>query len=193
MPTVLAWLRRRTLGFRWPSRRRDLRRELREQATEDYWRRRERARSRRFRLVEHRYRLASLVAGASDSIEVVRGAVPALLRAFASGGLLLAAVLALEMGLACCAAPWLVPAGDSTPRLGAFPALAVQVSASLLGFYLASVSIVLGTSYHDVSADVRALVLGNARTRLYLASMGMAIGAGLTLVLLQSFGSRSAT
>ena len=184
---VLVWVRRSATRFRWRSGRRDLRRQLKEQATEDYWRRRERARSRRFRLVEHRYRLASLVAGARDSIEVVRGAVPALLRALASGGLLLAAVLALEMGLACCAAPWLVPAGDATPPLGAFPTLAVQVSASLLGFYLASVSIVLGTSYNDVSADVRALVLGNARTRLYLASMGLAIGAGLTLVLLQSF------
>ena len=188
LSTVPAWVRQSVARFHWPSGRRDLRRELKEQDTEDYWHRRERARSRRFRLVEHRYRLASLVAGASDSIEVVRGAIPVLLRALASGGLLLAAVLALEMGLARCAAPWLVPAGASTPRLGAFPTLAVQVSASLLGFYLASVSIVLGTSYHDVSADVRALVLGNARTRLYLKSMGMAIGAGLTLLLLQSFG-----
>lgn len=184
---VLAWVRRSATRFRWRSGRRDLRRELKEQATEDYWRRRERDRSRRFRLVALWYHFSSFRAGARDSIEVVRGAVPALLRALASGGLLLAAVLALEMGLACCAAPWLVPTGDVTPPLGAFPTLAVQVSASLLGFYLASVSIVLGTSYHDVSADVRALVLGNARTRLYLASMGLAIGAGLTLVLLQSF------
>ena len=62
-----------------------------------------------------------------------------------------------------------------------------QVSASLLGFYLASVGIVLGTSYPKVSADVRSLVLGNTPTKLYLAAVGMSIGAGLTLVLLQGF------
>ena len=190
MPTVLAWLRRRTLGFRWPSRRRDLRRELREQATEDYWHRRARTHSRRLRRVAHRYRLASFVADARDGIAVVGGAIPSLLRAFAFGGLLVVAVLALEMCLAQYAVPNLVPAGDSAPPLGAFPTLSAQVAASLLGFYLASVGIVLGASYgnQNVSAGVRALVLGNVRARLYLAAIGMAIGAGLALVLLQSFG-----
>ena len=190
MPTVLAWLRRRTLGFRWPSRRRDLRRELREQATEDYWHRLARTHSRRLRRVAHRYRLASFVADARDGIAVVGGAIPSLLRAFAFGGLLVVAVLALEMCLAQYAVPNLVPAGDSAPPLGAFPTLSAQVAASLLGFYLASVGIVLGASYgnQNVSAGVRALVLGNVRARLYLAAIGMAIGAGLALVLLQSFG-----
>ena len=50
-------------------------------------------------------------------------------------------------------------------------------------------SVVLGTSYHNVSAEVRYLVLGNPRVRLYLASVGMAIGAGLTLVFLQSMAA----
>ena len=190
LPTVLAWLRRRTVGFRWRHRRRDLRRALKEQATEDYWHRRARTQSRRLRRVAHRYRLASFVADARDHIAVVGGAIPSLLRAFAFGGLLVVAVLALEMCLAHYAVPNLVPAGDSAPPLGAFPTLSAQVAASLLGFYLASVGIVLGTSYgnQDVSAGVRALVLGNVRARLYLAAIGMAIGAGLALVLLQSFG-----
>ena len=94
----------------------------------------------------------------------------------------------IERCLAGYVAPMLVPTGDLPPPLGTFPTLAVQVSASLLGFYLASVSIVLGTSYQDVSADVRALVLGSARVRLYLQSVGMAIGVGLILVLSQSLG-----
>ena len=82
--------------------------------------------------------------------------------------------------------PVIIPSGNSDPPLNIFPTLAVQVSASLLGFYLASVSIVLGQSYSNVSADVRELVLGNPQTKLHLGSVGMAIGAGLTLVLLQS-------
>ena len=188
LSTVIAGRLRGWLQPVWHSRRRDLRRELKEQSTEDYWRRRERSRSRRFWLVARRYRLESLLAGSRDSIGIVRGAIPSLLRALAYGGLLLVAVLALEMGLADYVAPKLIPSGDSLPPLGTFPTLAVQVSASLLGFYLASVGIVLGMSYRDVSAGVRALVLGNARTRLYLASIGTAIGGGLTLVLLQSFG-----
>ena len=72
--------------------------------------------------------------------------------------------------------------------MGSFPGLAVEVTASLLGFYLAGISIVLSTSYHNVSSDVRELVLGTPRVKIYLATVGMAIGAGLTLVLLQSTG-----
>ena len=82
--------------------------------------------------------------------------------------------------------PSLIPSGDTPPPLDAFPRLATQVSASLLGFYLASVGIVLGTAYHEVSSDVRALIFGNARTKLYLQSIGIAIGAGLILILLKS-------
>ena len=78
---------------------------------------------------------------------------------------MLAAVLLAEFLLACYLWPNLIPSEDSMPPFGTFPTLAVQVSASLLGFYLASVSIVLGMTYHDVSAEVRTLVIGSPRTR----------------------------
>ena len=146
------------------------------------------ARSRQFWLVKQRYRLGSLVSHAREDIEMVRTDVLGLLRAFALGGLLVVAVLAIEKVLTVYVALPLVPGEDSLPLVGAFPTLAVQVSASLLGFYLASVGIVLGTSYRDVPTDVRGLVHGSARTRLHLASIGMSIGAGLTLILLPSLG-----
>ena len=97
-------------------------------------------------------------------------------------------VLGAEFALVQWVASWLVPSGADPPPLSAFPTLAVQVSASLLGFYLASVGIVLGTSYHDAPSGLRSLVLRNPRTELELKSIGAAIAAGLTLVLLQSLG-----
>ena len=172
----------------WPlSRRsRNLRRELKEQSTEEYWQQRERSRSRGLRVISHRYRLESFAHGTQRNLGIVRDAFFQLLRAFCAGALLFAAVLLAEFFLARYVWPSLVPSGQSVPPLTAFPILAVQVSASLLGFYLAGVSVVLGTSYHNVSAEVRYLVLRNPGVRLYLASVGMAIGAGLTLVFLQS-------
>ncbi len=121
-------------------------------------------------------------------VGIVRRAFILLIRAFSAGAILLATLLLAEFLLVRYGWPNLIPSGNSIPPLGAFPTLAVQVSASLLGFYLASVSIVLGQSYSNVSADVRDLVLGNRRVRLYLKSVGIAIGAGLTLILLQSVG-----
>ena len=173
---------RRPLG----QRSRNLRRELKEQSSEEYWRQRERSRSRGLRVISHRYRLESFAHGTQRNLGIVRDAIFQLLRAFCAGALLFAAVLLAEFFLARYVWPDLVPSGQSVPPLTTFPTLAVQVSASLLGFYLAGVSVVLGTSYHNVSAEVRYLVLGNPRVRLYLASVGMAIGTGLTLVFLQS-------
>ena len=174
--------------IRWPlgQRSRNLGRELKEQSTEEYWRQRDRSRSRGLRVISYRYRLESFAHGTQRNLGIVRDAFFQLLRAFCAGALLFAAVLLAEFFLARYVWPGLVPSGQSVPPLSAFPTLAVQVSASLLGFYLAGVSVVLGTSYHNVSAEVRYLVLGNPRVRLYLASVGMAIGAGLTLVFLQS-------
>ena len=102
------------------------------------------------------------------------------------GAVLIGAVLALEWLLARRIAPWLVPVAPSGPPLAAFPVLAVQVLATFLGFYLAAVSIVLGQSYHDVSAAVRNLILQNRETRLYLGSIGLSLGVGLTLVVVRS-------
>ena len=188
LPAVIASLRRRVAWPHWRPRPRNLKRDLKEQSTEGYWHRRARAHSRRFWFVAHRYRLEHHLTGARDRATIALGVIPSLLRAFACGGLLLVAVLAIEFSLARYVAPTLVPTGPPALLLKAFPTLAVQVSASLLGFYLASVSIVLGTSYHRVSAGVRALVLGNVRTKFYLESIGMAIGTGLALILLQSVG-----
>ncbi len=113
-------------------------------------------------------------------------AVPWLLAALALGGLLLGLVKGVEYYAALRFAQWLLPSGESGTSLTEFPTLAVQVSASLLGFYLASVSIVLGTSYHDVSADVRRLILANPQVRIYLFLIGISIGAGLALLLLEA-------
>ena len=169
---------------RWFRRPQDLRRKLEDQFTEDYWRRRTKVQSHRFQFVKYRYRLGSFVADAREGIGIVLGTIISLLRSFFGGMLLIGLVLVAEILLSHYVTDRLMPAGEPLPS--ALPTLAVQVSASLLGFYLASVGIVLGTSYREVSAGVRELVLGNARTRLYLASIGFAIGSGLTLVLLKS-------
>lgn len=188
MRGVVAILRELGARISWPlgRRSRDLRRELKEQSTEEYWRQREISRSRGLRIISLRYWLESSAHGTQRNLGIVRDAFFRLLRAFCMGALLFAAMLLAEFFLSRYVWPGLVPSGQSVPPLSAFPTLAVQVSASLLGFYLAGVSVVLGTSYHNVSAEVRYLVLGNPRVRLYLASVGMAIGAGLTLVFLQS-------
>ena len=183
--TPFSWLPRRAASFRRRVRERHLKRLLKEQSTESYWRRRESSRSRRLWLVANRYHLDSNANKIRENISITLGVIPSLLGAFAFGGILFGVVLVIERGLAQYVASSLIPTESVSP-LGAFPTLAVQVTASLLGFYLASVSIVLGTSYRNVSADVRAIVLGSTRTRLYLKSIGMAIGAGLTIVLLGS-------
>ena len=186
--TAVSWLRPVAAWIGWRFGPRDLRREVAQQSTERYWRRRVRARSRRLWFVEHRYRFSSLINRVRHRAGIVRSTLLGLLRAVALGGVLIAAVLTIEQALIHYFTLPLVPGTETPPPMGAFPTLAVQVSASLLGFYLASVSIVLGTSYHNVPAEVRKLVLENARTRLYLASIGSSIGAGLALMLLRSLG-----
>ena len=186
--SAFAALRRSALASRRSSGPRDLRRELEEQSTEDYWRRREQSRRRRFRLVARWHGLALQWANARQQVGFLLGAFRSVLGGFTFGGLLIGAVLVVEVWLERYASPGLIPAGETTPPLSAFPTLAVQVSASLLGFYLASVGIVLGTSYHDAPSGLRSLVLGNPRTKFQLKLIGTAIGAGLSLVLLQSLG-----
>ena len=187
---LIAILKETRSDVHWPlgSKARNLNRRLKKQSTEEYWRNRDRAASGRLRVIANRYSIGSLVDHFRRDIGIIRSALILLLRAFSVGAILLATLLLAEVFLDIYVWPDLIPAGNSIPPLGEFPTLAVQVSASLLGFYLASVSIVLGQSYSNVSADVRDLVLGSRRVRLYLKSVGIAIGAGLTLVFLQSLG-----
>ena len=189
----LAALRRRAVrpwrSYRQRRLRRHLRRELRDQSTEDYWRRREQSRHRRFRLVALRHNLGLRLASAREQAGILVSAVAPLIQGSALGGLALSGILGAEVALAQWVASWLVPSGADPPPLSAFPTLAVQVSASLLGFYFASVGIVLGTSYHDAPSGLRSLVLHNPRTQLQLRTIGAAIAAGLALVLLQSLGA----
>ena len=192
---------------------RDLQGQLDQQSTEHYWRRRDRSRRRRFRLVARWHGLRARWGSAGQQLGFLLGAFRSVLGGFAFGGFLIGVVLVVEVWLARYAAPSLsravegaptlggfseiatailaielIPSAETTPPLSAFPTLAVQVSASLLGFYLASVGIVLGTSYHDAPSGLRSLVLGNPRTRFQLSLIGTAIGAGLSLVSLQSLG-----
>ena len=163
------------------SRARELERDLLEQSGEDYWKKRARSQSRQRRLDAIRSQLDSRRTGLLEYGSILRKSfLPAILGA-SKGGLLLVAVLAAEMVLGRHYPPLLIPSADSAPFLASFPTLAVQVSASLLGFYLASVSIVLGRNYSDVSANVRELVLGNPRSRVYLTAIGFAIGPGLLI------------
>ena len=201
LSTIVALSRRGVDRARRRFRPRKLRRALHEQSTEDFWRRRGKARSRGLWLVRGRYLLRAITEDAKDIFGIALDALRSLVKGLALGALVLIAALALESWIdgrltRLALESWiggrltglaLIPTGDTKPPFDAFPTLAVQVSASLLGFYLASVSIVLGTSYHDVSGDVRALVLDDTRTRLHLKAVGVAIGAGLSLVLLQSF------
>ena len=155
-------LRRRVAVFR-------LRREARGQRTETYWRRRQARQRRRLRLIAFRYSWRFHAAGARERVGIAFTTFGAVVKAIVVGGALAAMVLAGEQVIARYAFPSLVPEGDSALPLGPLLTIAIPVSASFLGFYLASVSIVLGTSYHDVSPAVRSLVLSNARTRVYLS------------------------
>lgn len=165
---------------------RDLQREQLEQGTEQYWRHRERVISWRFKLLKLRYSFWSRAINMRSGAGLIRGTLASLVRQVASGVLIFAIVLVVEQVLFHRAGLALIPTGETELSLGAFPALAVQVLAAFLGFYLATVGIVLGNAYHDVSSAVRAIILKNRQTRLYLRSIGMAIGAGAMIVLLQS-------
>ena len=168
------------------SRPRDLRREQIEQATEKYWRHRERATSWRFRALNLRYSFWSRATNMRSSAGLILRSLASLFWPVVSGVLIVGIVIGVEQALTQCVGLGLVPTGDPEPPLSTFPALAVQVLAAFLGFYLATVGIVVGNAYPDVSSAVRDVILKNAQTRLYLKSIGMAIGAGILLVLLTS-------
>lgn len=166
--------------------RRDLKRELRDQAAPDYGRRREEAQARRFRLVRLRHGFGLRSRSFRDRAATVRADAAGMLPAFGGGALAFGAAWAIEAALAGYAVPRIVPAGEAP--LGVVPAIAVPVAATLLGIYFASVGIVLSTSYQRVSVRVRYLVLGDARRRGRLRTIVFAIGWGIALALLPGFG-----
>lgn len=170
------------------SRPRNLRREVQAQKTKGYWRRRERVRHRRFQIVKNRHRLWSIKASARENSGIFLTTVRSLARASVLGGLIAASILAVEWLLVHEAGLGLISSSEPKPPISAFPQLAVTVLAALLGFYLATVGIVLGNAYEEVSARVRSLILDSDRTRIYLATIGLSIGAGLLLVLLEGLG-----
>ena len=184
--TPLPWLHAQLARLRRTRRERRLKRLLDDQATQQYWRRRQATHARQFWFVARNYRLRLQVANYRDYLHLFRGALPALVRSFAFGALLVFSVLGIEAIVARYIFTSVLLPEDSDFPLSSFPVIATQVSASLLGFYLASVSIVLGQSYYRVSSGARDIVLNNARTRFYLRSIGLSIGAGLTLVLMRS-------
>ena len=171
----------RAKAARWRLRRRAL-----QQQTQTYWRHRERRQLRRLKLVAYSYSLRFHAASARERAGIAFTTLGAVAKALMGGGLLAATVLAAEQAIAHYAFSTLIPKGNAVLALDPLLIIAIPVSASFLGFYLASVSIVLGTSYHDVSPEVRNIVLANARTRVYLASIAAALGAGSLLLFLSS-------
>ena len=171
---------------------RNLRRDLQKQTTEEYWQQRGRTGFFARRVTPLKEGLGSSLSDAVGSLRpvpgILRAAILPVLVALLVGLSFIGTAIVAEFFLTQRIWHVLVPSGESAPPMASFPGLAVEVTASLLGFYLAGVSIVLSTSYHNVSSDVRELVLGTPRVKIYLATVGMAIGAGLTLVLLQSGG-----
>ena len=165
-------------------RRRNLRSELTDLQTERFWSRRQRANSRRLFAHTLLFRLRSWASNGLERLGDVRSAVTSTLKACFLGALFLLAIVAIENVLVHRFSLGLLPS-DQSSFVEVFPTVAVQVMAAFLGFYLATVGIVLGNAYHDVSEAVRNLVLDNAQTRLYLGFIGLTIGAGLVMVLLR--------
>lgn len=166
-------------------RRRSLRQVSGRIMTNGYWRRRERSADRRFKVLRVKYHTATSFSNLTTSVAIIRRGVIGTLKASLFGVLLIGGVMAMEALLIRHAGlPVLLP--KSSAPFGTFPGLAAQILAALLGFYLATVGIVLGNAYQDVADSVRQLVLRNAVTERYLRIVGMSIGAGLAIVLLQS-------
>ena len=97
-------------------------------------------------------------------------------------------ILYLESQLLPGIAPGVVEANESIAGFAEFRNLAVQVLAALVGFYLATVGIVLGNAYQDESTSVRSVILANRDSRFYLQLLGWTIGAGAALAFIEAFG-----
>ena len=163
---------------------RNLRREFADMQSEKFWSSRERANTWRLRRLLVLFGLRSSASNLRNRWRDLRYAVTSTLKWSLFGALFIVAIVGIENVLIYrCSLELLT--SDPSSSIDTFPAVAVQVLAAFLGFYLATVGIVLGNAYHDVSRAVRDLVLDNAQTRLYLGFIGLSIGAGLVIILLQ--------
>ena len=168
-------------------RRHKLRREFRGVMTQNFWRRRERASSRRFGTLRVKFRLWSLSSNALSETQTLLRALFSTFKASILGVLLLALLLCVEMALVQYAGLGFIRAKPAT-SIGEFLSVSVYVLAALLGFLLATVGIVLGNAYQDVSAAVREVILSDTRTRAYLKLVGLSIGVGIGIVLINGLG-----
>lgn len=173
------------------SRTPNLGRELREQATEAYWRRREQSHPRWSKIVNLCSVVWLFIIGYLRQNRILQRIFNSPVQFGCVCLSLFILIVIIENILFTCAQLPLIPTGTSRQTITVFPSLAVPVLAALLGFYLATVGIVLGNAYGDVAATVRELILKSSQTRRYLVSIGISIGAGLVLVLLQSVGLES--
>ena len=162
-------------------RQRKLRRDSEELGTQEFWRRRERAESRHFKFLKLRFNIRSHIINGRDNVRILRGSAASMLRASVLGILLLVVAVAIDTELN------FIPS-NPVFSAGTFSGIAVPVTAALLGFYLATVGIILGNAYHDVSSAVRQLILSNRETKLYLSSVGMSIAMGLAIILAENTG-----
>ena len=167
---------------------RKLRRDWEEIRTQEFWSRRERSESRRFRLLRMRFSIHSSIVNTQGNFGILRNSIASMLIPSTVFSLLLMAIVVfVETTVNFYTTLKLIPEGPGF-SVSAFPAIAVPVLAALLGFYLATVGIVLGNAYHDFSSAVRHLILANRETRLYLWSVGISIGVGLAIVLTNNTG-----
>ena len=170
--------------FRRP---RNLKRVLKRQSTEAYWRRRRKSSMRRLRFVSGQYSFRTRVADLRQGLPIVPSTAMSCLLAVLSGGLLSVLFWSIERLLTGYPLFGFLLLGDGS-ALEAFPTLAVPVLAAFLGFYLATVGIVMGHSYEGVPESVRQLVLRDPGTRWRLRWLCRALGYGLVLILFHGLG-----
>ena len=167
-------------------RSRRLRREAIQVGTQKFWRRRDRSESRRRKFLEFRFRMRTQIVTARNDFGIFRRSVASIFSVSVVLTLLLSALAVVsEAALVCYFGLSLIPSNPDI-ALGTFPTIAVPVTAALLGFYLATVGIVLGSAYHDVSSAVRQLILENREIRLYLTLVSIAITTGLAIILINN-------
>lgn len=168
-------------------RQRNLKRVLKRQSKEAYWHRRRMSDLRRLRFVSGRYSFRTGISNLRQGQPIVSSTAMSCFLAVLTGGLLSMLFWGMELVLTGHSFFGFLLLEDGS-ALEVFPTLAVPVLAAFLGFYLATVGIVLGHSYEGVPESVRQLVLRDPGTRRRLRWLCRALGYGLVLILLHSLG-----